>query len=329
MKALVTGATGFIGSNLVKRLLKESWKVKALVRAKSDYAVIKKWGVDILIGDITSSKSVQVASQGVDVFFNCAAALPYHRLPEKDYWEVNVRGVENVLKACRKERVRRIVHISTVGIYGKTGKVALDEKASPKPNDIYSKTKLEGEKLIWKEIKKGDLYITIVRPTIGYGPGDTRPGFLHLFKLMKMGIFVPIGKGENFFHTVYVDNLIDALLLAAWKKEAIGEDFIIGDEPCPRMKNIISAIVKATKSSPLPISLPTSAALLVAKFFDPLRQVGLPTPLTTQRVKFITEDKIFSIEKAKRLLGYKAEIKIQEGAMKTYDWYCREGYLHS
>lgn len=326
-KALVTGATGFIGSNLVKRLLRDGWKVKALVRAKSSYATIRKLGVDIFIGDITNSESIHEAVRKVDMLFNCAAALPYHRLPDKDYWEVNVKGVGNVLKACYKSGVKRVVHISTVGIYGKTGKTALNEEALPKPNEIYSKTKFEGEKLIFREIKRGHLYVTIIRPTIGYGPGDTRPGFLDLFKLIKMGIFVPIGKGENFFHTIYVDNLIDALLLAATKKEAIGEDFVIGDDPCPKMKDVISAIAKATKSSPLPVNLPASAALLAAKLFDPLKRMGFSTPLTTQRVKFITEDKIFSIEKAKKLLGYKPRVGLTEGLRRTYRWYLENKYL--
>lgn len=327
MRILVTGVTGFIGSNLVKRLLKEGWKVKALVRAKNNYATIKKLGVDIFIGDITDSKSVQEATKGVDVLFNCAAALPYHRFPDKDYWEVNVKGVENILKACYKSGVKRVVHISTVGIYGRTGKMALNEEALPKPNDIYSKTKFEGEKLVWREIKRGHLHITIIRPTIGYGPGDTRPGFLDLFKLIKMGIFVPIGKGENFFHTVYVGNLVDALLLVATKKEAIGEDFVIGDEPCPTMDQIIREIARVENVSISSLYIPDNIALFLGRFFDLSRVLGLPAPLNSRRVKFMTENKRFSIEKAKKILGYKPRITLREGIKRTFEWYRKERYI--
>lgn len=327
MKALVTGATGFIGSNLVERLLREGWKVKALVRVKSSYTAIKKWGVDIFVGDITNSKSVQEATRGADVLFNCAAALSHHRLPDKDYWEVNVKGIENVLKACNKSEMKRVVHISTVGIYGKTGKIALNEEDSPKPDDIYSKTKFEGEKLIWREIKRGHLYITIIRPTIGYGHGDTRPGFLNLFKLIKKKLFIPIGDGKNLFHTVYVDNLVDALILAATKKEAINEDFIIGDEPCPTMGQIIHEIARVENTSIPPVYIPNNIAFSLGKIFDLSEALGLPAPLNSRRVKFMTENRKFSTDKAKKVLGYKPKVSLAEGIDCTYKWYKNNGYL--
>lgn len=326
-RALVTGATGFIGSNLVKRLLREGWKVKALVRAKSSFSAIKKWGADISTGDITNSKLVEEATEKVDVLFNCAAALPYHRLPNRDYWEVNVKGVDNILKACYKSEVKRMVHISTVGIYGKTGEVVLDEKALPKPNDIYSKTKFEGEKLIWGEIKRGHLYITIIRPTIGYGPGDTRPGFLNLFKLIKKKLFIPIGDGKNFFHTIYIDNLVDALILAATKKEAVGEDFIIGDEPCSTMGQIIHEIARIENTSIPPFYIPDSIAFCLGIFFDLCGVLGLPAPLNSRRIKFMIENKKFSIDKARRILGYKPNVNLEEGLRRTNAWYKANGYL--
>lgn len=312
MKALVTGATGFIGGNLVNRLLSQGWVVHALVRRKSKYSALKRKGVVVFFGDLNNFDSIKRATRGVDVVFNCAAALPYHKLPGKEYEKANVLGVTNVLETAKRSRVKRVVHISSVAIY--------------KPTDVYSKTKLSGERIVWDHVKKG-LAAAVIRPTIAYGPGDIRPGFLDLFRLIKKGMFIPVGTGENLFHTIYIDNLIDALYQAATKKAAQGEGFIIGDDPCPKMKQIIKAIATVQGKKLPRFYIPLPIAYLAAVFFEVLQRFGIPAPLTIRRVKFITEPKKFNITKAKRLLDYKPRVGLKEGVEKTYNWYKSRGYL--
>lgn len=312
MKALVTGATGFVGSNLVERLKENKWHVRCLVRRNSKSEKLKTKGIEIVYGDLLDYSSLEKATKGVDVVFNLAAVLPNHNLKPKEYENVNVKGVENIALASFKNKVKRLVHVSTVGIFGQ--------------KTIYSQTKSRGEKVIKKYAKKG-LKTVIIRPTIAYGPNDTRPGFLNLLKLFRRNLFIKIHNGENFFHTIYIDNLIDALILGATVKKAIGEELIIGDEPVPTMNDIISAMEKATKTKRLPFYIPLSLAYSIGKIFDILKHAGIPAPLSSQRVRFMTQDLKFDIVRSKKVLGWKPKISLEKGIKKTYEWYIQKGYI--
>lgn len=328
MNILVTGATGFIGSNLVKRLITQKHKVKVLVRNNSNLNKIEKIKqVERVLGDLTDYNSLLKAMKGIDVVFNLAAALPYHKLSDDQYWSINADGVKNVVKACLKANVGRLVHVSTVGVYGQTSPEGVDESAQLVLTDAYSKSKAAGDKNIFDAIKKQNLQATIIRPTIAYGPGDTRPGFSNLFPLMKKGLFIPVGNGENYFHTTYIENLIDALLIASSHKKALGQDFIIGDDPCPKMKEIINTIAKVEGVNLPGFYIPTNMAEILAKLFEIGQMIGLPAPLTTQRVKFITQNRKYNINKAQNLLGYQPKIDLKEGVSQTYLWYKEHGYI--
>lgn len=298
MKVLVTGATGFVGSNLVKRLQKEGWQLSLLIRPE---------------GDLSNMKSLKKAVGNVDIVFHLAAALPHHLLKDREYWETNVQGTKNLLDACKGRKIKRFVHVSTVGIYGAV--------------TAYSKSKKEAEKVVMSYYKKYKIPVTIIRPTIAYGPRDTRPGFLNLFRLINKNFFIPIGKGSNFFHTIYIDNLVDALYESAINKNAIGEDFIIGDEPCPKMSQIIKVMYKILKKKVPMFYIPVFVASCAGLFFDFAKKMGLPSFLPSQRVKFLTEDKRFDITKAKKILGWKPKISINEGLKRTFLWYKQEGLL--
>ena len=325
MRVLVTGATGFIGSNLVNRLIDQGYEVSVLVRSKRNKILSHK--VTQIRGDLTISSSLKKIAKNKDIIFHLAAGLPHHHLSDEQYWAVNVKGLVNLLENCVGENIKRFVHISTVGIYGPTSQKGVNESSKLKLTDTYSITKFKAEETARRFLKEKGLPITIIRPTIGYGPGDTRPGFISLFKLIKKKLFIPIGSGKNFFHTIYVDNLVDALILAATKKEAIGEDFIIGDEPCPTMGQIIREIALVQNTSIPPFYIPDNVARFLGKFFDLSGALGLPAPLNSRRVKFMIENKRFSIDKAKKILGYKPKVSLKEGIGRTYRWYRDNGYI--
>ena len=329
MKVLVTGASGFIGSNLVKRLKKKKWKIRVLTRGNKASLLLHNKSfedVEVISGDISDIKTVKKAVAGVDLIFNLAAALPHHHLSPQKYWQVNVIGVKNLLKVCEGLKLKQLIHVSTVGIYGPGRSGIISENSPIKLTDVYSITKAKAEEEIAKYIKKG-MPITIIRPTIGYGPGDTRPGFLNLFKLIKKGIFIPIGNGINYFHTIYVDNLIDALILVTTKKEAIGQDFIIGDYPCPNLDNIYKKIAKIEKSKILKLYIPLSLAKAVGSIFDVIQKFGITMPLSSQRVKFLTENRRYSIDKVRTVLGFNPKIGLEEGLKRTYKWYKENRHL--
>lgn len=325
MRILVTGATGFIGSSLVNRLISNGYEVSVLVRSKKNKRLSAK--IEIIEGDLTVPSSLEKIAKNKDIIFHLAAGLPHHNLTGDEYWAVNVKGLENLLASCVEGNVKRFVHVSTVGIYGPTSQKGVSELSRLKLTDAYSITKFKAEEAIRKFSKEKGLPLTIIRPTMGYGPGDTRPGFINLFKLIKKKLFIPIGDGKNFFHTIYVDNLIDALILAATKKEAIGDHFIIGDDPCPTMGQIIQEIALVQNTSIPPFYIPDSIAFCIGKIFDLSGALGLPAPLNSRRVKFMTENRKFSIDKVKKVLGYKPKVNLAEGIERTYKWYKDNGYL--
>lgn len=315
MRAFITGSTGFIGTNLTEKLLQEGWQIRALVRDKLKFRLPEHKNLELIEGDLADQASLDKGVNNVDIVFNLAAGLPYHNFSKEQYTQANVEGVKNLLKASKKGKIKRLVHISTVGIYGPTSTKPVNEQSKLNAKGLYPETKLKGEQLV----KESGLPFTIIRPTIGYGPQDTRPGFLDLFRLIKKRLFFLVGDGSNYFHTIYVENLIDALILSATKREAEGEGFIIGDEICPTMRELVLTIAKVEGVSLNPLFIPKSLAYFLAIFPG--------TPLTDQRVTFITENRRYSIDKSKKILGYKPKYNLSEGIKKTYDWYTENGYL--
>lgn len=323
----VTGGSGFIGSNLIERLLREKAKVRVLLRKGSDRQMFINLGCDVVIGDLTDLESVKRGVKGANMVFNLAAGLPHHKLSADIYDRVNKGGVENILKACNRYNTERLIHVSTVGVYGSTDSVSVNELSPYKLTDAYSRSKAAAEELIRVYITKYHLPVVVIRPTIGFGPGDTRPGFLDLFRLINRGIFIPIGNQNNYFHTVYIGNLIDGLILAAVTKEAVGEDFIIGDAVCPTMGDVVNAIAQSEHKKLTDFYIPLFIARFIAYACDFIQKLGIKAPLTSARLKFITDIRKFDISKAKKILGYNPKISLEEGMRITHAWYIQNGYL--
>lgn len=318
MNVLVTGANGFIGRNLVERFTKKDCKIRILVRKRNSFF---NGQVEQIVGDIRDFGLVKEVVKGVDVIYNLAALLPHDNANGKDYFDVNVGGLENLLKACLDQKIKIFIHVSTVGIFGSHPLINSNEDSMRVLDSDYARSKAEAERKASFYFKEYSLPVTVVRPTIGYGMHDTRPGFLNLFKLIKKGSFLPIGDGNNYFHTIYVENLVNALMLVMQKKEAIGEDFIIGDMKVVKMKEILREIYVLLKKTYPPIYIPKPVAACLGMGGDILKNFGLKFPLNSQRVTFMTTDRKYDVSKACKLLGIKSDIEIKEGLKRTYAWY--------
>lgn len=294
MKVLVTGAGGFIGGALVEKLSGRGLKVISLKRAA---------------GDI-SDPSISKYFDGVDIVYNCAAALAYRKPSRADYWRANVLGVRNLLEICEAKKVRLFVQLSSVAVFD--------------PVDVYSKTKLEGERVV-REFRKKGVNSIIIRPTIAYGPGDTRPGFLQFFKLAKLGVMPVIGEGKNFFHTVYIDNLVNAVLKLAQDKRALNKEFTIGDYPCPKMIDVIGAI-KAAMGTKIVIHIAKSLAEVLGYIFKPFIFLGFPVLISAKRVRFLTQSKKYEVSPLGKY-GIKKQVGLDEGMRQTMLWYKKKGFI--
>jgi nucleoside-diphosphate-sugar epimerase len=225
-RVLVTGATGFIGGRLVERLvLEHGAEVRALVRNLAGAARLARFPVTVLRGDVTKPEDMAAATRGCDLVFHCAygtSGSQKHRA-----W-VNTEGTRQVLAAAQAAGARRIVHLSTLMVYGKTSDGDLDE-AAPRQRfgNPYSDSKLEAERIV---LSSG-LPVAVLQPTAVYGPygGVWTETIL---KTLKTGRQILINGGDGLGNAVYVDDLVSAMLLAAVKEEAVGEAFLVsGEEP--------------------------------------------------------------------------------------------------
>jgi nucleoside-diphosphate-sugar epimerase len=225
-RMLVTGAGGFIGGRLVERLvLEQGAEVRALVRNLAGAARLARFPVTVLRGDISSAPELAVAIQGCEIVFHCAygtSGSQKHRS-----W-VNREGTRRVLEASRAVNVRRIVHLSTLMVYGETADGDLDETAPRRRfGNAYSDSKLEAEQIA---LTSG-LPVSVLQPTAVYGPyGGVWTE--SVIRALQIGRQILVNGGDGLGNAVYVDDLVSAMLLAAVRDGAVGEAFLIsGEEP--------------------------------------------------------------------------------------------------
>lgn len=325
MKVLVTGGTGFIGSNLVERLIKEGHEVRCLVRKTSNLSFLNS-SVELIYGDIKDISSVERALDGVEVVYHIAGILGRWGIPEETYWQTHVNGTKNVLDAILKRDIERFVHCSTAGVLAAIEKLPADETYPYNPSNIYEITKTESEKLVFEYYDKYGIPTTVIRPELVYGQRDLHT--LSLFKAIKKGFFPIIGTGNNTWHPVYIDDLIKAFALCVNSSKAIGEVYLIGGERYVTIKEVTTDIANALGVHPPRIYIPVRLANIMAIMMESSAKIlNFDPPITKSRVKFLTESRGSTSAKAKRDLGYTPSIGLEEGIKKTVEWYQTHGLL--
>lgn len=327
MKILVTGGNGFTGAALVLRLLGEGHQVASLDYQKGIlFKELERAGAQITIGSITDSQTVDRATQDVDVVFHLAAAFRELDVPDKHYFEVNVEGTRNIMEAAKKYSIKKVVYCSTQGVHGHVDNPPGNEDSPIAPEDYYQETKYLGEKVVL-EYDKQELGTTIIRPTAIYGPGD--PGrFLMIFKWAKRGFFPMFGKGETFYHPVYIDNLVDAFLLAMDPDKGNGEAYLIADEEFLTIKDLVIRTGHAIGVDLKVIHFPLFPLIVAGHICEKAcKPFGVSPPIFPRRVDWYRQVRAFKIDKARDGLGYQPAIGIDEGLKRTAQWYAEKHYV--
>jgi nucleoside-diphosphate-sugar epimerase len=322
---LVTGATGFTGGALARRLVGQGVKVTAFVRSLERAKDLVALGVDCRVVDITDAADVDRNFQAFDKVFHIAALFRTEESDLSVFKRVNVDATRNLLDATRKHGAGRFIHCSTVGVQGRIDDPPAAEDYRYHPEDHYQQTKMEGELLVRERMKEG-MDAVVVRPAGIYGPGDTR--FLKVFRGIEKGWFVIIGSGRTLYHFTYIDDLIDGFLLAAESPAAKGEVFTIGGASHVTIREVFDIIADVLGKPRPRLRIPAwpvhIAAVLCVALCKPF---GINPPLYPRRLEFFTLDRSFTIDKARRLLGYDPKVSVREGFTRTGEWYASQGLI--
>jgi nucleoside-diphosphate-sugar epimerase len=325
VRVLLTGGTGFIGGRLLTHLLEKGHQVNLVVN-RSTPSVPEGPSVKYHRCDLTDPVNFRSAGFKADAAVNVAGQLRVPGIPDARYWKIHYEATKHVLEECTRFKLRRLVQVSTTGVYGVTGRTPVAEDGPIQPSDIYEKTKWEGERYAREYCSDGKLDLVIVRPGLVYGPGDSH--LLGLFKAIKYGLFRTIGDGDNFVHPVFIDDLVDGLMLALESPSAAGGTFnMVNPRPVAFRafcEEAARALGKKLSKSGIPPGLARTAGAVLEGVRSATR---IDMPLTRDRVAFMTSDRAYSAARARDVLGWTAPTSLEEGMKRTVAWYRERGWV--
>jgi nucleoside-diphosphate-sugar epimerase len=333
MKILVTGSTGFIGEHLVNALLsQENVEIICPVRdlRKIPYRWRKK--VKVIIGDITNINFLSQIIKDIDVVYHLAAISEVSkRILKEDYYKVNYYATINLALKCIKENVRKFVYFSSIEAMGGIRaavreKRILDEKFKHKPTTIYGESKQKAEKALLSLYKKQGFPVSIVRPTVVYGPGmRTHHGPLKLIKAIDRGFFLFVGSGNNLVSWTYVENVVHGAILVADSEKSNGQIYILSDEEPYPFRQIVRLICKyLDRKIPIvkiPYWIVKTLSAPIELMYD---LIGKDPPLSGNKLMYIAKTYQFDVCKLKREFGYSNKVGLEEGVRRTVEWYKEE-----
>jgi nucleoside-diphosphate-sugar epimerase len=318
---LVTGAAGFIGGHIRERLLEADAAVSGL-----DFQTDLRRG--IVAGDITEPGIWQDAAQGCDVVIHAAAVLDARRATPDVAWRTNVLGTRHVLDAAIAAGARRFVHISSVNVFGDTDlpqEVGEGYPVHP-DGDPFAQTKLASEQVVLQAHAAGEIECTVLRPGDVYGPRSRRWTVLPV-DAIRSNRFVLPARGEGVFSPLFVENLVDAVELAAERPEAPGQVFSITDGAGVPCREFFGHYSRMLGKSP-PRVLPSLAAVGLAALPEAAAKIGgTHTDSNRAAMRWLARTGTYSIEKARRLLGYEPAVGLDEGMGITETWLRGHGLL--
>lgn len=319
MKVFVTGALGFIGRALLERYCAAGVEVAGIDR-QADTAL------GVVAGDVLEPDSFRDRLRGCDVVFHTAAVVS-NVASEEAFWRVNVLGTRRLLEACAAEGVGRFVHLSSVAAYGFDFPDGVDETYPLRPNgNHYVDTKVASEQVVLQAHAAAEIECSIVRPADVYGPGS-RPWTVLPVEMIRAGQFLLPESGRGIFSPVYVDNLIDGLEAVASNEAASGQVFILGDGVGVTTAEFFGHYARMCGRGPVR-TLPTPLAKGVAAIAGAvLGALDRATEVSAETMRMLARCGTYSIEKARRVLGFEPKIDLAEGMQRTERWLADRGML--
>lgn len=321
---LVTGATGFLGGAVALRLASEGAFVKGLARRTGrDGRIRDVDNVEIVMGDITDASRMIEVTQGCDYVIHVAAALNgslHKQLP------VNVAGTVNVIRAAAQNNVARVVHVSTIATYGYGVRGLVTEGTPQAPgNTPYNLSKFRGEQALIQTAREVGQSYSINRPGMIYGP-HSGAWTTQFFKMARRKPTLFIGDGSGTAYPVFVDDVVDLLLLQATHPAAAGEAFNCVSDPLPTFREFIGAYMQLAGHNRW-VGIPVPLVRLAAPFLEMILSArGTPQELP-QLLDYALSDVTFSMEKADRLLGWRPKVTLADGVQRCVPYLREIGLL--
>ena len=329
---LITGASGFIGGRLAKRLVQEGYSVRCLVRASSDTSLLDKLDVQIAVGDLASAGSLARAVEGCDYVFHCGALVSDWATRE-EIARTNVEGTRSLLGASVDASVQRFIHFSTTDVYGYPNGEAIDESyATKRLRNWYAQTKLDAEAEV-RRVEEGHALDTVIlRPATVYGPGSTDV-IGEIARAIRARNMLLVNRGRAVAGLCYVDNLMDAAILVLHHEDAPGHAFNVSDGLAITWKEFTDGLAEGLGCSNVRWSLPywmaNGIGFSLEHCYRLLRKTTgphAPPLLSRQAVQVLGNDQDFSNRKAREMLGWEPRVDYPAGLEATVAW-LRTEYL--
>lgn len=326
MKALVTGGTGFVGSHLIDKLLEKNFEVHCVIRKTSNLRWLKGKKLNYIeCNDLTEYILKDIIKE-VDYIFHIAGVVKA-KTPEgyeKGNYIITKNLINSVLEATCN--LKKFVFVSSQAVCGPNpDENPIDEEYIPKPITNYGKTKLKAEQEVL--LAKDKLPVTILRPCAIFGPRDTE--ILVYFKTYSKGLNAIIGFNKKYLSLIYIEDLIDGILIAAESEKATGEIFFLSNTEYYDWDEISETTEKVLKKKAIKVRIPhwiVYTAGAISQFLSLFSKNA--ATLNLEKCRDITQTRwVCSNKKANEILGFKEKYTLEEGFRKTVEWYKKEGWL--
>ena len=325
--ALITGATGFIGSHLAETLLNDGFRVKALVRPSSDLRWIKGLEMELLSGSLHDRRFLEQAVSGADYIFHLAGAVKAKS--PKDFYFNNTQATINLARAAMTAApgLKRFLFASSQAAAGPAEclEKPVCERDACLPLSDYGRSKLQAEQELLG--LSGKLPVTIVRPPSVYGPRDTE--VLVYFQWIKRGLALLPGFRPRHAHLIFVKDLVDGMMLAAAAQRSLGKTYFLAGDISYSWGEISDIIAECLGKKPLKLHIPLQMAYLLAVFNEAgAHLLNKPAMVTRQKVREMSQLYwTVSSQAARDDFGFKCQYDLARGMKETADWYRANNWL--
>ncbi len=322
VRYLITGATGFIGPHLVRKLISQGHFCRCLVRDPKQFQIGESANVEVFPGDITRPETLKEIADHMDCVLHLATLghMSNFSVPPHLFEAVNVTGTMNIMNAAIAAGVKRIVHCSSVAAMGICKDNPATEESECFPHHPYGRSKLKAEEVVRSMVKSSHIPACIIRFSMVYGPGDWRD-MLKLTRLAKKGLFPKIGCRPKLTPLIHVDDAVQGILLASTEGKQ-GETYLITNSRSEPFDDIRKILQEALGVRRLPLYVPEWVALPMASVIEKsFSMVGKTPPVARKNIESTIADRVFSIEKARRELGFNPTVDPETGLKETVHWY--------